>query len=175
MKTVLYICAFMNLVFAVLHLSFWKLFHWEKELGCLSRENSGIMQMFNVESLYFLLFAAFITFRLAGQKFYSYTDRALLTFIAGYYIVRIGFGYLFFGFNGGELTIWIVCALIASGYFIGMFNTSGGKTRENETVRRSDSAGSGPVLMHIYMGPAPAPHFLPNRRQQQWGPDVSDW
>ncbi len=115
-KTLLYICGIMNLLFGVLHLSFWKRFHWEEELGRLSRENSGIIQMFNVESLFFLLFASFITFHLANKEAFSFTDKAVLILFAGYYIIRIVFGYPYFGFNLTELIVWVVCAVVAVCY-----------------------------------------------------------
>jgi len=36
MKTIIFLCGIYSLGFAIFHIGFWKLFHWEKELIKLS-------------------------------------------------------------------------------------------------------------------------------------------
>ena len=120
-KILLYICGVINLLFGLLHLSFWSLFNWKEDLALLRPENRGILQMFNVTSLYLLLFASLMTFRLAKQTGpFSFSEKALLLLFAGYYVVRILFGYPFFGFSIEEMIVWFACAVIASCYLVAL-------------------------------------------------------
>jgi len=62
MKTLLYLCGFYNLAFALFHFGFWKLFQWNKELNNLSFANKGIMQILNIQICYYFIFTAIICF-----------------------------------------------------------------------------------------------------------------
>jgi hypothetical protein len=104
------------LLFAGIHLLFWRLGNWQEELPRLSPDNSGIMQMLNVGSIYLLLFAAFISFYLAKKKEIVFTEKALIVFMAGFYVLRIAFGVPFFGFTVSEVVIWVLCLIPAACY-----------------------------------------------------------
>ena len=89
-KILLYVGGSITLCFSLFHLAFWKLFNWQEELIKLDPENKGIMQMLNIVSVYTLLFGAFVSFYLAKRKgAFSFIEKALIIFIAGYYIVRM--------------------------------------------------------------------------------------
>ena len=98
-RILLYVGGTISLLFAIFHLLFWQFCNWQEELPRLSPDNSGIMQMLNVASMYMMLFAAFISFYLAKKKEFVFTEKAIIVFIAGYYLVRIAFGVPFFGFS----------------------------------------------------------------------------
>ena len=119
-KVLLYIGGSITLCFSVLHLSFWKLGNWQEELLKLSPDNKGIMQMLNIGSLYMLLFGAFVSFYLAKKEEYTFIEKTLIIFIAGYYILRIVFGFPFFGFSLEEIVIWIVCFAVAACYLFAL-------------------------------------------------------
>jgi hypothetical protein len=119
-KALLYIGGTITLCFALFHLYFWKLFNWQDELIKLSPENSGIMQMLNIASIYMVLFAAFISFYLAGVKVFLFLEKAVIIFIAGYYLLRIAFGIPFFGYSIQELVIWIFCFIVACCYLLAL-------------------------------------------------------
>ena len=115
-KILLYVGGVFSLLFAIMHLLFWNLGNWQEELTKLSPDNSGIMQMLNVASIYLLLFAAFISFYLAKKKEFVFTEKAVIVFIAGYYLLRIAFGVPFFGFAVSEVVIWVFCLIPAACY-----------------------------------------------------------
>jgi hypothetical protein len=115
-KILLYTGGIFSLLFAGIHLLFWRLGNWQEELPRLSPDNSGIMQMLNVGSIYLLLFAAFISFYLAKKKEIVFTEKALIVFMAGFYLLRIAFGVPFFGFTVSEVVIWVLCLIPAACY-----------------------------------------------------------
>lgn len=115
-KILLYVGGTFSLFFAVLHFLFWRLGNWQEELAKLSPDNSGIMQMLNVGSIYLLLFAAFMSFYLAKKKEFVFTEKAVIVFVAGFYLLRIAFGVPFFGFTLSEVVIWIFCLVQAVCY-----------------------------------------------------------
>ncbi|MBN1305790.1 MAG: hypothetical protein JXA13_15235 [Anaerolineales bacterium] len=117
-KTLLILGGSMTLLFALLHLSFWEMGNWAEELGKLAPLNSGILQMLTTGSIYMLVFAAMMTFYLSAKKEFAFSEKALLAFIAGYYLMRIAFAPAFFGYSTQELIIWIICLLTAVCYLI---------------------------------------------------------
>ncbi len=62
MKTILILCGLYNIGFAIFHISFWKIFHWDSDLKKLSFANKAIIQILNVHMIYYFLFVAFICF-----------------------------------------------------------------------------------------------------------------
>jgi len=62
MKTLVLLCGFYSFGFAIFHASFWKIFHWNSDLKKLSFANKAIMQLLNVQIIYYFIFVAFICF-----------------------------------------------------------------------------------------------------------------
>ena len=51
-----------HLIFAVFHLFFWKIFHWQKDLSALSFVNRRIMHLLNFSLIFYFLTIAHISF-----------------------------------------------------------------------------------------------------------------
>ena len=62
LKTIIFICGVYNILFALFHLGFWKMFQWDKDLKKLSFANKGIMQILNIQICYYFIFTATICF-----------------------------------------------------------------------------------------------------------------
>lgn len=62
MGTIILICGFYNIAFALFHFGFWKMFHWNSELKKLSFANKGIMQILNIQISYYFILTAIICF-----------------------------------------------------------------------------------------------------------------
>ena len=62
MNTIILLCGLYNIGFAIFHIAFWKIFHWDNELKKLSFANKGIMQILNVQMIYYWLFVAIACF-----------------------------------------------------------------------------------------------------------------
>jgi hypothetical protein len=117
-KIFLYTGAGITLLFALLHGLFWKLGNWSEQLSKLTPDNSGIVQMLTVASIYTLLFGAGISLMLAKKPTLVFIEKAFLLFMAGYYVMRIAFGLPFFGFSMEEVIVWAVCLIVASCYLL---------------------------------------------------------
>jgi len=77
----LYLCGAYNLVFAIFHISFWKIFKWKEDLKGNSVGNRAIMQILNIRLIYIFLLMAFI--------YFFYPDQLLETKIG--FVLLIGF------------------------------------------------------------------------------------
>ena len=62
MNTIILLCGLYNIGFAIFHIGFWKIFHWDSELKKLSFANKGIMQILNVQMIYYWVFVAIACF-----------------------------------------------------------------------------------------------------------------
>ena len=62
MTTILILCGIYSFGLALFHIFFWKLFHWKNDLKKLSFANRAIIQMLNVQIIFYFLFVAFICF-----------------------------------------------------------------------------------------------------------------
>ena len=119
-RTLLITGGILNVIMAIFHMMFWSLFHWAKELPRLSPENQGIVPMINVAWIYAILGYAFISFYLARVKETTFFHKALMAIIGGVYLLRIVFGYPYFGFDLVELLVWIYCLATALCYGLAM-------------------------------------------------------
>ncbi len=61
-QTMIFLCGFYALGFAVFHTQFWRLFKWKEELSKLSSINRAIMQILNLRLIYFFIFVAVACF-----------------------------------------------------------------------------------------------------------------
>ena len=67
METILLMCGFYNIGFALFHFGFWKIFNWKVELKKLSYPNKAIMQILNIQICYYFLFTAIICFAFPSE------------------------------------------------------------------------------------------------------------
>jgi hypothetical protein len=84
-----------NLLIAVLHLFFWKLFDWQVELKKLSVVNSNIMQMLNLFSIVFLLYSAALLIFRPSEFLSRAIGRAFLGMLATMYLARLAMEFYF--------------------------------------------------------------------------------
>ena len=62
MKVLILFCGLYNIVFALFHMVFWRLFNWSDDLKKLSFANRGIMQILNIQLIFYFLFVAVVCF-----------------------------------------------------------------------------------------------------------------
>ncbi len=62
MYAVIIFLGFYNLLFAVFHLLFWRLFKWNKEVQKLSFTNCRIIQILNIQIIYYFVALAIVCF-----------------------------------------------------------------------------------------------------------------
>jgi len=61
-KSIVLICGFYSIGFAIFHLFFWKLFDWKNDLKKLKFGNKAIMQILNIRLIYVFSLVAVICF-----------------------------------------------------------------------------------------------------------------
>jgi hypothetical protein len=114
-KKLLFTGGVLALVFVVLHLAFPKMFDWTNDLSHLTKINHGIFWIFHIAIIYLLVMSAIVCFKLAYKPTFTASERIVLISYAGFYLLRIALGPVFFGI---ELIIWLVCLLTALCYIV---------------------------------------------------------
>jgi hypothetical protein len=121
-KILLYVGGFISLSYVVAHALFWKLFNWNEELARLSTMNKGLMIMLDIGIIYLFLFATLISIYLGGLKEFRFSEKAIIIFIAGIYLLRFIFGFPLFGFTMLEIMNGIICIVAATCYLLALRN-----------------------------------------------------
>lgn len=97
MEKIIFIGGVYNLIFALFHLFFWKLFHWQDELKSISFINRQIMQILNL-CLTFVFFAiAYISFFHTNELLQEGLGHSLLIIFALFWFLRSIEQIIFFG------------------------------------------------------------------------------
>lgn len=86
--TFLYFCGIYNLLLAVFHISFWKIFRWEETLDKGTKATKIVTQIMNIQLIYLFLFMAFIYLFFTKELLNSKIGNAILIGYAGFWAVR---------------------------------------------------------------------------------------
>lgn len=99
MKTIIIIAGIYNVAFALFHLGFWKMFKWKKDLKQLSFANRGILQILNVQMIYFFVLVAFMCFVFPQELLSTTIGKVFLAGNALFWIIRTIQQFIFFKAN----------------------------------------------------------------------------
>ena len=88
MTIVIYLCGFYCLALAVFHIGFWKRFKWDKDLKKLLFANRGIMQILNIQIIYYFFFVAFFCFVFTSELQDTKLGNAFLLSCSLFWLVR---------------------------------------------------------------------------------------
>ena len=105
MKTIIYLGGIYNLLFAIFHMGFWKMFNWGEELKKIDVTNSAVMQVMNVHLIYYFLFTAVICFVFPTELQSTKLGKAFLLTCAGFWLLRIVQQFIFFEINAGAYVL----------------------------------------------------------------------
>ncbi len=108
--------SFLTVLFIVLHLFFPSSFDWENDLQHIAPINQGILWVYHTLIIYLFCAWAILSFILAKKNVYSVAERVFLLSMAGFYIVRIAFGPLFFKITADEILGWVMCFVMVLCY-----------------------------------------------------------
>ncbi len=95
----LYAAGALNIVVAVFHLLFWKLFHWKTELKKTSSLNSAVMQVMNLRLIYLFLLTAFLCFFYTRDLVETRVGNAMLIGFSFLWLGRLVEQFIFFKLN----------------------------------------------------------------------------
>ena len=88
MESLLIIGGFYNLVFAIFHLLFWKIFKWDSELNKLSFINRAIIQVLNLCLTFCFLLFAYISFFHLSELLTTSLGKTFLIGITVFWFLR---------------------------------------------------------------------------------------
>ncbi|MEW6102685.1 MAG: hypothetical protein AB1630_02515 [bacterium] len=118
-EILLVIGGILNIALAVFHFTFWKnpLFNWKEELPKLNLFNRALLQVATILFIYVMLCFAVISFLISSSKTFGSTEKAMVIFIGGFYLLRAILQFPFFGVSKLGVGIFIICLLISGCYF----------------------------------------------------------
>jgi len=96
-ELMLTICALYNLAFAIFHLTFWKIFHWNKDLASLAHINRAVMQILNLRLIYVFLVMAFVCLVFQNELTATKLGQTLLIAFSIFWFMRTIEQVIFFG------------------------------------------------------------------------------
>jgi len=108
MKIVIYLAGIYNLVFALFHIGFWKMFKWGEELKKLDLGNREVMQILNVHIIYYLLFVTFICIAFPNELMNTKLGKAFLLGCSLFWLLRAIQQFIFFPINFGSYIFTVV-------------------------------------------------------------------
>jgi len=88
MTLLIYICGFYSLAFAFFHIGFWKIFKWREDLKKLVFANRGIMQILNIQIIYYFLFTSFVCFVLPTELLNTKLGHVYLLGCSIFWLIR---------------------------------------------------------------------------------------
>lgn len=118
-KRLVQIGGVINLLFAVFHLSFWKLFNWGQSLASLSPDDRAVMQVLNIHTAYVLMVFLILSLAFSNEIITTKLGRMVGMGIAGFWILRAVNQAVFWDLSfAGSWIIIAVCLAIAALYII---------------------------------------------------------
>lgn len=108
----------LNGALALFHLSFWKNpeFNWKEELPKLNGLNRAVLQVANIMLVYVLVCFAVVSFLLRSSQPFGTVEKTVLLSIGGFYLIRAGMQFPFFGMSKVSVGLFDACLLIAGCY-----------------------------------------------------------
>lgn len=119
----LIISATISTIFGILHCFFPWTFNWHNSFPAQLNEAKNILFSLNWIVAFVLLGMTVVAVSLLLQKkARTRTEQIVLWLFAGFFVLRIVCGPLYFGFSVVELVIWILCGITAAGFVIASCN-----------------------------------------------------
>lgn len=89
METIILFCGLFNVGLVIFHLAFWKLLHWDQQLLKLSITNKAVMQIFNIQLIYYFIFTAGICFAFPAELLSTELGKWFLIGTSLFWFVRV--------------------------------------------------------------------------------------
>lgn len=118
MKTILLIGGIYNIIIAIFHFGFWKLFNWRDDLKKLRFANRGILQILNIQLSFYFIFTAFLCFLYPDELLTSALGKAFLLGTAFFWVLRTMLQFIFFKVNHYLIHLLTITFLIGALLFL---------------------------------------------------------
>ena len=110
---VIFMCGLFNLGFALFHTEFWRIFQWNSELRTLSFANRAIMQILNIQIIYYFVSTAFICFAFSEELMSTKLGNVFLITSSLFWFIRATQQFIFLRAN--HYAIHILTILFLTG------------------------------------------------------------
>lgn len=113
----IYACGIHALGFAIFHAFFWKIFRWKTGLTQISKPNKAILQIANVQLIYFFTFITLICFCFSEELHTTMLGKVFLAGISLFWLIRFIQQFIFLRINhwmNHTLTILFLIGFIVS-------------------------------------------------------------
>lgn len=114
MQTIIYICGMYSLAFGIFHIGFWKIFKWKGDLKKLSFANSGIMQILNIQIIFYFLFVAFVCFVFPHELLSTKLGKVFLAGCSLFWLIRTIQQFIFLRANHYAIHILTIIFLVGT-------------------------------------------------------------
>lgn len=114
MAIVIYVCGVYSLAFALFHIGFWKMFKWKSEFKKLSFANKGIMQILNVQLIYYFILVAFICFIFPAELLTTKFGNFFLAGTSLFWLLRTVQQFIFLRANNYKIHILTITFLVGT-------------------------------------------------------------
>ena len=118
MKKLITIGGIYNILFALFHTGFWKMFNWNAELEKLDFNNKWAMQILIIQTIYYLIFTAVICFVFKNELLTTRVGKWLLIGMAGFWFVRAMEQFVYWEMGAASTIIMVLFFLSGSGLFL---------------------------------------------------------
>ena len=107
-----------NLFFVLFHLAFWKMFNWSTELEKLDFTNKWVMQILNVQIIYYFIVTALICFVFKKDLLTTKIGKWFLLGTAGFWFIRAIQQFAFWELGAVSTIIGVLFFLLGSVLFL---------------------------------------------------------
>ncbi|MDR2036540.1 MAG: hypothetical protein LBQ60_01310 [Bacteroidales bacterium] len=118
MKTIIFLGGLYNMAFAFFHSGFWKLWKWDSELNKLTIVNSGIMQILNIQIIYYFILTAVICFVFPTELRSTKLGKWFLIGTSGFWFIRTIQQFIFLRIDSPVLYVLTVIFLLGTILFL---------------------------------------------------------
>ncbi len=118
MNIAIIFCGLYSLAFAIFHIGFWKIFKWDSDLQKLSFANKGIIQISNVQLIFYFLFTAFICFAFPTELLNTKLGNIFLVANSLFWLIRTIQQFIFLKANHKVIHLLTLIFLIGTILFI---------------------------------------------------------
>lgn len=117
-ETILYIGGVFNLIFAVFHLSFWRIFNWHHDLKSIRFVNRAIMQILNLCLTFVFFIFAYVSFSYTYDLLITRLGHSIIASISVFWFLRAFMQVAFFGLKNKVSVLFFIMFLIGGVIYI---------------------------------------------------------
>jgi hypothetical protein len=114
LESVIFTGGIYNIILIIFHLSFWKLFKWEKDLASLTFINRAVMQVLNLCLTFVFLIFAYISLLHTHELISTNLGNSLLLLISIFWSLRAIEQIIFFGLKNVTSVMFFMFFLLGS-------------------------------------------------------------